>query len=35
MSFLGLRLDHNSEGASNFCGWKDRVYVVLEDYGVI
>jgi len=35
MAFQELRLDYSLEGALNFCSWKERILVVLEDYGVL
>ena len=34
MCFNGLRLEYALEGNSNFCAWKDKMEVVLNDNGV-
>ena len=34
MSFNRLRLEYALEGTSNFCSWKDRMEVVLDDNGI-
>lgn len=35
MSSYGLRIEHALEGTSNFCGWKDKMEVALNDNGVL
>lgn len=35
MSFSGSMLDYELDGISNFCAWKYRMEVVLDDNGLL
>lgn len=31
MAYLGLRFEDRLDGALNFCSWKERIGIVLEE----